>query len=761
MDATNNAQQTGQGGDSPTDGDHPQSRAQYVLCLLFGLLILMPWVLFPAAMNPNKYKNSGEPSTSPDGISYEETFSGRFEMMNLQSGKRVVDKARIQLSSYYMEMSNARYATVTIFLDNVNKGHTNAITLTGGLHLLDQNKIYFQGTVGEEDFFSFPEDLVTPQILHRGDEKLEYRPKSCSVDLTLNLLIPEDRFQKFIKERHAALQNSQWDDASTGSERRLSLVGGEDDGEEEGEGGESQFFSRLPPSPSGDGTSLGDLSAPFAVGETGGLLEETEDGLLTPSPFLSLPPAPEDLNDLFQTEGGADTDSSSLSSSPRRSTLSRDHDPALDLFGGAVHGRPGGWKVDVVGKAASGDCGWLLQFAGEEIDMQKLGRKVLILSVIMEILTVVQIVLFAFQIFQSATSGGGKVSLASLAMMIYADVLEVWLLFAAAAHVRFMYTTLYVMALFKFGLVSLVEIRFVLTVFRYRNEQNNANEDGWTQVRSELMFLYGRYHLVAMLLVILVHALPFLLVPLALILSLYWLPQIARDAWTGNRNSLHPNFIMGTTLCRLVLPLYVWGCPATIFNGVVYPSAGGPMFGLALTMLIVPTVQVWLMFLQRRFGPRCFIPRGLLPHVYNYYRPVPVRELQALEEGRRGGTTSPSPGSPKRGEGEGPKGGDEEEGMGRDGGDTETETGTEASTIGGTAAGLQGGLAGLGLECVICMNEIQMDEAPSILPAFRRSSSQIRVVTPCDHVFHEACLIKWMEVKMECPTCRRNLPPLV
>ena len=31
---------------------------------------------------------------------------------------------------------------------------------------------------------------------------------------------------------------------------------------------------------------------------------------------------------------------------------------------------------------------------------------------------------------------------------------------------------------------------------------------------------------------------------------------------------------------------------------------------------------------------------------------------------------------------------------------------------------------------------------------------------PCDHKFHNACLIEWMTIKLECPTCRKRLPPL-
>ena len=32
--------------------------------------------------------------------------------------------------------------------------------------------------------------------------------------------------------------------------------------------------------------------------------------------------------------------------------------------------------------------------------------------------------------------------------------------------------------------------------------------------------------------------------------------------------------------------------------------------------------------------------------------------------------------------------------------------------------------------------------------------------TPCNHVFHPVCLTKWMEIRMECPYCRQDLPPI-
>ena len=34
------------------------------------------------------------------------------------------------------------------------------------------------------------------------------------------------------------------------------------------------------------------------------------------------------------------------------------------------------------------------------------------------------------------------------------------------------------------------------------------------------------------------------------------------------------------------------------------------------------------------------------------------------------------------------------------------------------------------------------------------------MITPCKHVFHSLCLTSWMNLKHECPYCRRIIPPL-
>lgn len=48
------------------------------------------------------------------------------------------------------------------------------------------------------------------------------------------------------------------------------------------------------------------------------------------------------------------------------------------------------------------------------------------------------------------------------------------------------------------------------------------------------------------------------------------------------------------------------------------------------------------------------------------------------------------------------------------------------------------------LECAICLNEFEDDEA-------------LRLIPKCDHVFHPDCINAWLELHVTCPVCRADL----
>lgn len=59
-------------------------------------------------------------------------------------------------------------------------------------------------------------------------------------------------------------------------------------------------------------------------------------------------------------------------------------------------------------------------------------------------------------------------------------------------------------------------------------------------------------------------------------------------------------------------------------------------------------------------------------------------------------------------------------------------------------------LDGAPASCVICMEDVSQDDI----------AQRLYMVAPCRHVFHASCLRRWMDTKMECPTCRTPLPLL-
>lgn len=121
-------------------------------------------------------------------------------------------------------------------------------------------------------------------------------------------------------------------------------------------------------------------------------------------------------------------------------------------------------------------------------------------------------------------------------------------------------------------------------------------------------------------------------------------------------------------------------------------------------------LQAAALLAQTRFGPRCFIPARFLPAKYDYHRALPP-------QGRANPTITLSGG-----------------------------TVAGAAPAAAPVADIETGEGGV--ECVICMNTVDVT-----------GDARARMVTPCHHVFHTGCLTRWMDVKQECPTCRRPLPP--
>lgn len=329
----------------------------------------------------------------------------------------------------------------------------------------------------------------------------------------------------------------------------------------------------------------------------------------------------------------------------------------------------------------SPDCGFSLHIELEKVDLEYLGKKVVNYAVLMNTLTLVQLRGFLSQMrhHEEEHASVTKLSVLGIAMQALMDAFDSFLHLSVAAPVQALNTYNFaVVSMLKFSLFALVEVRYLLLIWRHHHQHVFA--EGWETVRQELSRVYAQFYgaLIGGLVFIFV-ASDYLDI-VALAMQAYWVPQILHDVRHGSKNSFTRRFIITIAVTRTLEFLYLWGCPAGLFNGDIYPQLPGTQsFQLCAAAVCLQTAQVAVMLSQQRLGPRWFVPWLCLPHVYNYRR---------------------------------------------------------------TAQ------ADVGTECVICMLEITPEDGSHI------------VTTPCDHRFHDSCLERWMDVKMECPTCRRILPPM-
>lgn len=230
---------------------------------------------------------------------------------------------------------------------------------------------------------------------------------------------------------------------------------------------------------------------------------------------------------------------------------------------------------------------------------------------------------------------------------------------------------------------------------------------------------------------------------------------------------------------------------------------------MCLALAVWVMLQLVMIAMQRKFGPRFFIPARFLPQKYDYYRPVLVVDghVQVDPNGTTGTRARPISSTTRSGytslpatinrftasvrsavgdclfrfrntRSSGDTQGafasvrpDDDDSDAVDVHDPEAAPSTPGGRSNGRrmvvpasapAAGVDvtdmpsitltppaagEGAPALGsIDCVICMTEVTV-------------SDRDYMVTPCLHLFHEACLQQWMDVKMECPTCRTVLPP--
>ncbi|CAB9530588.1 DSC E3 ubiquitin ligase complex subunit 1 [Seminavis robusta] len=310
-----------------------------------------------------------------------------------------------------------------------------------------------------------------------------------------------------------------------------------------------------------------------------------------------------------------------------------------------------------------------------------------------------------------------------------------------------LFTAFASVAFFKLLIFCVIEMKYMALIIQARNSSNGGNST--ELLRRQVAMLHLRFY-VALFGAFLAffYAGDKYRIPYNLVLYSFWVPQIVQNVITEAKRPMHNYYIYGMSLTRLVAPLYIFAVPNN-FLKEVYPESPTDLYMCELLVLWVG-IQAAVLIAQGKYGARFMIPARFLPPKFDYSRPIPTsmlppgatQEEMPLRQGRNQENSSslPEPQSllsndrhpTTRNRIKGSRVNRPESTM------------TAETVVNDTNAQASGHT----LDCVICYNPIDVHNRRGYMLA------------PCDHIFHKDCLVQWMDVKMECPICRTELPSL-
>ena len=392
------------------------------------------------------------------------------------------------------------------------------------------------------------------------------------------------------------------------------------------------------------------------------------------------------------------------------------------------------WVMSVEGSIASPSClgSARLNVTADafRIDWELLNNKAINYSLVLTLVCLAQIALLFRQLHFSRTpAAASRVSLLCIAQQSLLDATLCIAHLLLCAAVRNLFAAFATVAFFKLVIFCIVEMRYIVVIFQSHDPQRLFNAN-WNNMRRELAMLHARFYLLLFATLCAMYVFRERITTIVLLGYSFWLPQIVRNCVTEAREPLHASYVAGMSATRLVVPLYVWGYPGNFLHELSPDAfAGLPNYGFCASLTLWVAAQAAVLFAQRKWGARFMIPARLLPPRYNYHRPLPssLRASAASAEAEAERARERA----------------------RAAGDLETSAEPADEAEGG-------------LECVICYTPIDAAALGNVGAGRARgrgAPANDYMLTPCDHIFHEHCLQRWMEQKLECPVCRTTLPP--
>lgn len=420
-------------------------------------------------------------------------------------------------------------------------------------------------------------------------------------------------------------------------------------------------------------------------------------------------------------------------------------------------GAPEADDLTLNGTLAAANCGISVRLSASTTHVERYYAKAVNYTLMITGISFIQVLLLVRQIEATATTAtASRVSLLCIGQQAIMDAYLCLLHLTTGIMVEPLFNAFATASFFEFVIFAIFEMRWLLMAWRTRR----GAQDGWQQQR-ELTLMYARFYGALLLGILLTYQLQKYMKWVLFGLYSWWLPQIVLSAVSDTRQPLKPVYVAGTSAARLALPLYLYGCPANLLR---IPPAPGMLAALVAFVAAQAGVLMWQYWSG---SSRCFVPRKFLPPKYDYHRPAPAAILPGgsqcdapiIKGGTAHGGSSSGDGGDNSGSGGGGGGAFPPQQAlvshsGSGAGSMAVRHVSCSSCLAASGAGISQLAShcdeetGSGsIECVICMNPVEVARQPA------------RMLTPCNHFFHVKCLQRWMDVRMECPICRRLLPP--
>ncbi|KAL6657997.1 hypothetical protein ACP70R_005777 [Stipagrostis hirtigluma subsp. patula] len=249
-----------------------------------------------------------------------------------------------------------------------------------------------------------------------------------------------------------------------------------------------------------------------------------------------------------------------------------------------------------------GECFSPILLNATSLNVEVYYNKAVNYTLMVTFISFLQVLLLIRQMEHSNTqSGAAKVSILMIGQQAIMDAYLCLLHLTAGILVESLFNAFATAAFFKFVVFSIFEMRYLLAIWKASRPLNSG--EGWEVMRRELSVLYSRF----------------------LWYSFGRNPShIVTNVIRDTRKPLHPQYILGMTITRLAIPLYIFGCPSNFMR--IEPDQKW-----CIAVSIFMGIQAAVLLLQHYLGSRCFIPRQILPEKYCYHRKVEDSTNQPID----------------------------------------------------------------------------------------------------------------------------------